>query len=239
MARKLSRLQRVKRKREARQGYLYIFVAIIAVIALIFWGVPALANWASLFFENDDPGIVDEFELAPTPPVIFDIPESTPSARIDVEGIAQPGVEVALYLNNVEYEKKVTDDTGSFTFDRVSLDQGENFIYAISIAKSGKESEKSKSYSINVDNTPPSVEISSPENGTEFYGDTERLVEIQGTVSDDAYNLFIGGRKAIINSDKSFNLRYQLQEGAQEIEIVVSDKAGNESKSSLSLSWRP
>lgn len=239
MARKLSRLQRVRKKREARQGVLYLITAIVFLILIIFWGVPALANWASLFFESDEESaVVGDFDLKPTPPVIFDVPESTPSASIDIEGYAQSGVEVVLYLNNREYEKKLTDDTGTFKFTDVELDSGENFVYALSVAQSGKESEKSKSYTIILDNIPPELEITSPEDGAELLGESERLVTISG-VATDAISVFVDGRKAILNAQGVFSIRHQLDEGRNEILVSAIDRAGNESEATLNLVWRP
>lgn len=240
MSRRLSRLQKVRKKKDARQAFLYMVVAIGAVIALIFWGVPTLAKWASLFFEPDDSALVGgEFDLNPTPPVLFDIPEATPSAIIDIEGIAQPGVDVTLHLNNVAHGTVLSDDTGTFFFDSVRLAAGENYIYAVAKSQGGKESEPSKSYKVVLDSVKPEITIQAPDDGAELVGESERLVIIEGLVSEDTVSVYVNDRKAILTPEKTFNLRYQLAEGEQNIHIVAEDVAGNRGEASLSLSWIP
>lgn len=240
MVRRLSRLQRVRRKRETRQGIFYLAIAVSAVIALIFWGVPTLANWASLFFAPDDSEIVGgDFDLNPTPPVIFDLPEATPSATIDVEGLAQPGVDVVLHLNNIEYDTVLSDDTGSFIFDNVELGSGDNFLFAVAISNSGKKSEPSQSYKVVIDRQAPEITVDTPGDGAQFVGESERLVVIEGFASEDVVSVYVNDRKAILTPEKTFSVRYQLEEGEQEILIIAEDSAGNQGKASLNLSWIP
>lgn len=235
---KLSRLQRVRRKKETKQAYLYFAIAAGLILILITWGIPAIAKMAGLFVDTEDlPFIEGENELRPARPILLGVPDATPSGSINVEGYADEGVEVLLYLNNSVSEKTIVDDSGTFNFRKVALSQGKNIIYVKALSSSGSESEISKIYEVLVDSSAPEITITAPEEGTTFRGDEERTVKVQGQVSDDTDSLTVGGRVGIISSDGTFSVRYQLDEGDQDITIVAIDEAGNRSETTLSLRY--
>lgn len=235
---KLSRLQKVRKKKEARQATFYFILAGIVILVLITWGIPAFAKFAGLFVDSDDSFLnIEDSGFRPTPPILSNLPEATPSASIKVEGFAGAGLDVVLFLDNAEEDTVVADDGGNFEFRGVGLKSGKNIIYAI--ARSGdKESEKSRIYEVVYDATPPSIEINSPENNKEFYGESERVVSIKGVVDKDVENLTVGGRIAIISTDGSFSVSYPLEEGSQDIPLKAVDEAGNTYEMSITLSWR-
>lgn len=236
MVRKLSRLQRVKKKREAKQAGFYFLLAAVVIIALFIWGLPAFARITGLFFSDDEPFIFQDDGLRPTPPIILAPPEATPSGRLTIEGYAKSGVEIVLYLNNSEEDSGVADASGTFVFKNVALSSGDNLIYAV--AKSGdKESEKSKVYTVTVDNKNPTITITSPIDGESYVGSNQRTATIKGEVDDDVVSLRIGDRVAILSPDGTFSASYQLEEGEQVIELTATDRAGNRGSTSITLSW--
>lgn len=237
MARK-SRLTRVKQKRESRRAVVYIILAIIIILAMITWGVPLMARMAGMLI-TEDTGVGGVSELRPTPPIFSDIPEATTEEVVTVGGFAQPGVEVALYLDGVELERKLTDDAGVFKFDNIELTEGENWVYAVAISSRGQESEQSKRYTIVVDSTAPELTISSPADGEVFRGQGQRITTFQGMVEEEGAKVYVGERMAIVSTDGTFELAYQLMEGDQEVVIKAVDKAGNESEKMLKLRWEP
>jgi hypothetical protein len=233
-----SRLSRVKKKRESRRAVVYIVIAIAIILAMITWGVPLMARLAGLLI-TEDTGVGGVTELRPTPPVFSDIPESTSEDVVTVGGFAQPGVEVALYLDGIEYEKKLTDDAGVFEFDSIQLSEGENWVYAVSISSRGQESEQSKRYTILVDRTAPELTLSSPGDGEVFRGQGQRITIFQGIVEEDGVKVYVGERMAIVSTDGTFELAYQLIEGDQDVIVKAIDKAGNETEKTLKLRWEP
>lgn len=236
MARRLSRLQRVKKKRETRQAGFYFLLAITVIIVLFIWGLPAFARITGLFFSDDEPVISQNDGLRPIPPTILALPEATPSGRLTIEGYAKSGVDVVLYLNNSEENSVVVDASGSFAFKNVVLSVGDNLIYAI--AKSGdKESEKSKVYTVTVDNKNPTITVTSPEDGESYTGLSQRTAIIKGEVDDDVVSLRVGERVAILSPNGTFSVNYQLEPGEQTIELTATDKAGNQGSTSITLSW--
>ncbi len=233
-----SRLERVRSRKAGKQGVIYLMVAVLLVIATIGWGLPAVARLTGLLVKTDNGPIVTD-ELRPTPPIFSDIPEATYSAQVRIAGFAQPGLDVILFINGAEGEKKLVSESGTFSFDRVALAEGENAVYAYTSTVRELRSEQSKTYTITVDVTKPSVAIDSPKDGEVMRGQSQRIANFSGSVSELGSKVFIGERMVIVQSDGKFSLPYQLVEGDQEIQIKVMDKAGNENVSTIKLRWEP
>ena len=81
--------------------------------------------------------------------------------------------------------------------------------------------------------------IESPKDGEIFRGQTQRIANFSGTVSEEGSKIYIGERMAIVQADGKFSVAYQLVEGDQEIQIRAIDKAGNENVSLIKLRWEP
>lgn len=233
-----SRLERIRNKRAGKQGAIYLIVAALIVVVMIFWGVPAIARMAGLLVSTDNTETV-EYELKPTPPIISDIPEATFSGEVNITGFSQPGIDVVLYLNGAELARKLTSESGTFTFTKVPITEGENSVYAFSATSRGLMSEKSKEYTVLLDDIKPTVTIDSPKDGDIFRGQSQRIATFTGGANEPGSKVMIGERVVILNSDNKFSLPYQLIEGDQEIMIKVIDKAGNESDTSIKLRWEP
>lgn len=233
-----SRLERVRSRKAGKQGVVYLLLAVGLVLGMIVWGLPGIARLASLFVSSEgETG--NELELKPTPPIFADIPEATYSAKVRITGYAQPGIEVALYMNGAEFGRKLTNDSGRFEFDQVPITDGNNQIYGYSLTKGDLQSEKSKEYTVRLDTDEPTVVIESPKDGEIFRGQTQRIANFNGTVSEEGSKIYIGERMAIVQADGKFSVAYQLVEGDQEIQIRAIDKAGNENVSLIKLRWEP
>lgn len=233
-----SRLERMRSKRAGKQGVLYLVIAIIIAIAAFIWGLPLIARMAGLLIKSDTTQRT-QLELKPTPPIFSDVPEATFSAKINVAGFAQPGVDVIVYLNGAEVGRKLTSDSGTFEFDDLAINEGDNEIFAYASTSHELMSEKSKSYTITLDTTKPTVSIETPHDGDIFRGQGQRITTFAGSVNEMGSKVFIGERMVIVSSDGKFNLPYQLVEGDQELPIRAIDKAGNESVMMLKLRWEP
>lgn len=233
-----SRLTRVKSKKATRQAVIYIVISVLIVIAMITWGVPLAARLAGSLIRTDN-GTSGIEELKPTPPVFSDIPESTNSAKVNISGFSQPGVEISLFVNGAEYKKILSDDAGVFKFGGVPVKDGDNTLYAFATTSRGTESEQSRQYTLTVDTTKPDVTLSSPTDGQVFHGERERIAEFAGTVSEEGAKVYVGDRMPIVQTDGSFRLAYQMTEGDQEVIIKVIDNAGNENEKTLKIRWEP
>jgi bacillopeptidase F len=233
-----SRLERVRSRKAGKQGVIYLLIALGLIVVTVVWGLPLVARLSGYLIKTDGDPFVAE-ELRPTPPIFSDIPEATYSAQVKIAGFAQPGLEVILYLNGAEYERKLVSESGTFIFDKVSLTEGENTAYAYATTAHELRSEQSKSYTIIVDATKPTVTIDTPKEGEVFRGQAQRITTFSGSVSELGSKVYIGERMVIVQSDGKFSLPYQLIEGDQEVQIRAIDKAGNEGISSIKMRWEP
>lgn len=208
------------------------------MILTVFWGLPFLAKLAGGFISSEE-STQTEYELKPTPPIISDIPEATHSATVAINGFAQPGIDVVLYLNGAEIGRKLTSDSGTFAFNNVPIASGDNTVHAYSTTPRGLMSEKSKEYIIVLDDTPPKITIESPSNGDVQIGSRERIVTFNGGVDEEGVKVYVGERMAILTSEGKFSLPYQLIEGDQDVVVKAVDRAGNTSETTLKLRWEP
>ncbi len=233
-----SRLERIRSRRAGKQGVWYLIIALILVVVTIFWGLPALARLAGNLITTDN-NPTQKYELKPTPPIISDIPEATNSGTVSINGYAQPGIDVALYLNGAEIGRKLTSESGTFSFSNVPITSGDNEVYAYTTTPQGLMSEKSKQYIIVLDSDKPTVTLDSPKDGDVRRGSTERIVNFVGGVNEEGAKVYIGERMAILSSEGTFDLPYQLIEGDQEIMVKAVDTAGNEAVTTIKLRWEP
>lgn len=233
-----SRLERIRSRRAGTQGVSLLVLAVVLVILTIFWGLPAVARLAGDLIDTNNTEIV-KYELKPTPPIISDIPEATHSATVEINGYAQPGIDVVMYLNGAEIGKKLTAESGVFSFVNVPIQPGENTVYAYTTTNQGLKSEKSKEYTITFDDEDPTVTLDSPKDGDVMRGTSARIVTFEGGVNELGSKVYIGDRMAILSSEGKFNLPYQLVEGDQDIVVKAIDPAGNESTNTIKLRWEP
>lgn len=233
-----SRLERLRSRRAGKQGATYLIIAAVIAIAMFIWGLPLVARLAGFLIKSDATPAAN-LEMRPTPPIFSDVPEATFSATVDVSGFSQPGVDVILYLNSREVGRKLTSDSGTFEFNSITLAEGENEIYAYASTKHEVTSEKSKTYSITLDNTKPTVTLDSPHDGDVFRGQSQRITTFSGGVNEPGSRVYIGERMVIVQAEGKFSLPYQLIEGDQELQIRAVDSAGNESVTMIKLRWEP
>lgn len=234
----LSRLERVRNKKAGKQGALYLAIAVLLIVGMIGWGLPLAARLAGGLIKTDSNASIDA-ELRPTPPIFSDVPEATFSATVRVAGFAQPGLDVVLFVNGAELERKLTSESGTFAFDTIPISEGENEVYAYTATTKDLRSEQSRSYKIVLDTTKPVVTIDSPKDGDIFRGTSARIANFSGRVEELGSKVYIGERMVIVASDGKFSLPYQLVEGDQEIPIKGVDKAGNENVTMIKLRWEP
>ncbi len=90
-----------------------------------------------------------------------------------------------------------------------------------------------------VDNNPPEITLVSPENWVITH---RSLIVIEGKVTDEGSgikNVFIKGNIVVLGKDGSFETSVSLNEGENEIEITVTDKAGNKTTKTIIVTYKP
>lgn len=227
-----SRLASTEESKNLKKAYIYIALSIIALVFLVFLGIPTLVKFAGFIGtigrSNKDIEITDT--IPPAPPQFDDLPEFTNNEVLNITGTSENGAIISITANSNSSEV-VADIEGKFSFT-FNLNKGENTIKAVAKDISGNTSVETKEYKIIFDNTDPKLEVNSPKDGDSFYGSGQRQVTIKGTV-DELVDLTINNRFVTVKEDKTFLYATTLSEGDNTFEVKAVDRAGNESKISF------
>lgn len=234
-----SRLAKIERQKTLKT-IISGFVLVIAIIGvLIYFGVPLLIKLAVFVSEIRTPVLSEEVKnrvMIPKP-VLDALPEATPSSSIKISGYSQPGLIITLILNRQETKKELADSNGAFQM-RVNLVKGGNTIAVIASDNQDNQSPASNELTVNYDNEPPLLEITSPANNSEFSGSKNKIVDIAGKTESNG-SVIINNRFILVSSDGAFAGRFELKEGDNQFTAAAHDKAGNETKVDFTLRWRP
>lgn len=201
----------------------------MATLIIVYFAGLTVLSRIDTVFPGIEPPITSTHNNVVPPPNIFSLPQATNSASLKVQGFAPQGTAVTLFVNEREIDSQITDKEGKFVFEDVRLDPGENKIYMIGRNQSGIESQPSLAQTVVVDQQPPKIELTSPEDGLIIKEEKDQpsFVTVSGSVSESAV-VTVNGHQAIVNSENTFDHRLRLaEEGENIIKIEAQDKAGN------------
>ena len=238
MARHYSRFASLEEKRNTRRALRFMFLTGLTLVLLFFFGLPLVVKFAAFLTDIRKGSIpIEKTDTTPpAPPQLKNLPEATNETSLAVEGTSESGATVLIYVNEDKTEL-VADDSGIFTTN-ISLDDGENVIYAFARDKAGNEGQKTKEYNVIFDNVEPILEITSPADGASFSGSKNQKVKIEGKTESDA-NLVINERFVTVRDDGTFSFEVTLSEGDNTFNVKASDKAGNATEKNLTLKYAP
>lgn len=234
-----SRLKKIEEKRSLKQAFVFSFLTIGLVIVLIIFGIPALIRLVVFLGDIRTSGLTpaDTDFLAPAAPILNQLAEATQVSFINVSGFAEEGTTVKLKINNKTSKEVVAGKDGSFVFNNVALNQGENQVKVKTVDSSGNESPYSEEYTIIFDNIKPNIEVLNPKDGDEFF-DKDKEIEVKGKTEEEI-TLYINSRLTYSNSKGEFLIQIELKEGENEIVIKAKDKAENETEKKLKVTYYP
>lgn len=154
----------------------------------------------------------------------------TNEAEVSVEGTASPTTSVKLMNNGEEVSTVEVNDDGSFAVP-AELSEGDNEFVAVTILD-GAEVMESEPVSVILDTEAPELTIDNPKDGDKSNRET---VTVEGTVADANLDFVeINGERADV-TDGTYAKRILLDEGANEIEVVATDLAGNSTAESVTV----
>ncbi|WKZ25898.1 MAG: Ig-like domain-containing protein [bacterium] len=231
-----SRLANVEEKKNIKKAYLYVVLSIIALVLLVFLGIPTLVRFAGFVGEITKSGkpveIVDT--TPPAPPQFDEIPEFTNSSSLKITGKSESGATILIRANNSTVEVVANSD-GEFNYT-FQLKKGENTLDAKARDLANNESTQTNTYRIIFDSEVPEIVIESPADGASFYGSGQRQLSVKGTVSEKV-NLTINERLVTVRDDGTFNFATTLTEGENKFEVKAVDMSGNESSTSFTVNF--
>lgn len=231
-----SRLASVEEKRNVKSAYWYGLLSVLAIIFLIFFGLPMIVKFAGFIGDiskSSKPVEIND-TTPPAPPQFDDIPEFTNKETLNVTGKSESGATISIRANN-ETSEILANNDGVFNFV-FNLKQGDNTIDAKAKDTSSNESTQTQTYKVVYDNTEPKLEITTPTDGASFFGSGQRQLSIKGNVSENV-DLTINGRIIALKDDDTFTFTTTLSEGENKFEVKAVDPSGNETLTTLTINF--
>lgn len=236
MKRYPGKLISTENKKNTRGAVFYIILTIAVILAIYFLGIPALGRLTSFVssMKGNDKKISSSDITPPPPPKFKNFPEFTNQTTLSLSGNTEAGSTVKLIFNGIPSEV-ISDSDGQFSFT-VDLQNGINTFAATATDQSGNQSQKSEDYKITFDNKAPELTVSSPNDGSSFFGSNQRQVTIQGQTEPDA-SVTINDRIIFVDDTGNFQYTTTLNEGSNNFNIKATDKAGNTTEKTISLNF--
>ena len=215
----------------------YILLSVVFVVLMFKWGIPAIINFMA---NSGGPSTVNTKEkdiIPPQVPLLSALSEATNSAKLVVDGYTEAGAKVELFVNDISTSIDKAKDDGSFKLEG-KLADGQNRIQVKAYDEANNESQSIVKL-ITLDIKPVELTIDAPKDGTEYFGNNNRVVDIKGSISKPGAEAVINGAYVVVDDNGKFLNRFQLADGANKIEIVATDKAGNTTTKELNLNFTP
>lgn len=231
-----SRRSSLESSKNIKAAIWYTILTIVLIFVLIRWGVPAFINVIAGFGGQKTTATKSGFDIAPQEPVLYPLPDATFSGMINITGAAQSNIKIRLTLNSSKEEEVTADDNGEFKFTKVPLIDGKNTISLVAISDKDKKSRETLA-TITLDNIPPSLFITSPEDGAEFFGNS-KTAEIVGTIKEEG-TISINDHLVYTNGSGDFSYKLNLVTGDNVLVIKATDNAGNTEEKTLTLKYNP
>lgn len=211
-------------------------VTLVVFLVMIIFGLPFLVRF-SIFLgqiRGNKDGEVVEKKLPPMVPRLVLTYEATNSAKVNISGFGEVDSMVDLMKDETSIARVAVTSSGDFLFREVKLEKGENTFTAVASKEGGANSEASKPVSVVFDDEPPPLEMTNPKEDSLSvdYAD----FDVAGK-SEKGVSVTINGHITMVDSEGKFKLKYQLQAGKNEIEVVVKDLAGNETRKKVEIKY--
>ncbi len=231
-----SRLEKKEDEEITKKTVVMGVVTILVLILVLLFGLPFLVKISVLLGEakNRNSGSQTEKLVPPLPPRLVVNYEATNSATIDISGLSEANTNVELLKNDVSVGKVLTSGSGDFAFTNITLDEGENLFSAIASKDKVGSSELSKMIKVDYDKTAPTLTMINPVEDT-LKVDTADF-DVIGQ-SEKGVNVTVNGRLAMVDDTGKFKIKFQLNAGKNDIEIIVRDLAGNETRRKIAITF--
>lgn len=229
-----SRLARIEEKNNLRRAYLLIIITLGLVIGLLVFGVPLLIKAATFLGElrSGNEIVQNKDKIPPQIPFIEPYAPYINTKSLDLYGKTEPGVAIISSVNGNLLEQIVTDAEGTFVLS-VPLKEGSNNIEITAKDTAGNESEP-KTIVITFDDQPPILEITSP---ASLSSKTEESrLSIIGK-SEPGAQVYLDGRRLIVDREGNFQSTVTLQEGENTLSVLAKDLAQNETIIQLTIRY--
>ncbi len=235
---RFSRRERISEAKGQKRLFLSIGLGVVVLISLLLFGIPALINM-STFISNFNHGkdvVVNETQNGVIfPPVLQPIYSATNSATINITGYAEVSDNVSLYLNGDQFGSTLVSKDGTFSFPDVQLKNGSNTIYDKAQVTGGKESSNSNTLTVLYKKSNPKLELAGPDDNATV--NTEQKMVVVSGLTDPEDTVTVNDHIVVVNPDGSFSYQQSLNDGDNTINIVATDSAGNQTKTTRHVKY--
>ena len=231
-----SRLEKKEDEEITKKTVVMGVLTIIVLVLVLIFGLPFLVKVSVLLGEakNRNSKAQTEKTVPPLPPRLLVNFEATNSAVINISGFSEAKTSVKLLKNDVSVGEVTASDTGDFVFSDVTLDDDENVFSAIATKENAGSSKISKVIKVFYDKVAPSLSMINPTEET-LKVDTSDF-DVIGQ-SEKGVNVTVNGRLAMVDDTGKFKIKFQLNAGKNDIEIIARDLAGNETRKKITITF--
>lgn len=227
MAKRVSvRRARLEQEKAKRNLILSVLLAIVIGIVFLFVAMPLIFQFAIDFARSNDTGLTFSDTIPPQRPAFQPPEEYLNKSELELSGYTEPNAEVRLIISGQTFATTTANESGEFTF-KENLTEGEYSLLVEAADEAGNVN-ASAEYPMNVDLTKPTLTINSPEDGKVFTLRSEKVVKIEGIMSESG-TVYVNGSFGLTDDEGVFTSSLSLGEGENEIKIHGEDRAGNSS----------
>ena len=228
-----------KEKRKIISQIIGLSVVILALIILFLLLIfPELVHYTGV--KNSENYTPETKQVKPQTPTFNAPTQNTKESQLVINGFGPASSQVQFIVNGETATDYLLnkDSNGAFSFT-LQLNEGENTIQAYAIDNNKLESDLTKEYKINYDQTVPILTIDALKDGQEIVGKEKRNLTIKGETEAEA-TVLINAQQTKATDDGAFNLEYTLQDGDNQLQIYAVDAAGNQAETiSLKIKFTP
>lgn len=212
-----------------------IVLLIVLFLVIIF---PELVHYTGV--KNSENYTPETRQVKPQMPTFNAPAPNTKDSQLTISGFGPASSQVQFIFNGETTSEYLlsTDSDGAFSLT-LQLNEGENTLQAYAIDDTGLESDMTKEYQINFDQTVPTLLIDDLRDGQEIIGKEKKNLTIKGTTEAKA-TVLVNTQQTQADEDGNFSLEYTLSEGDNQLQIYALDAAGNQSETKeLKIKFTP
>jgi hypothetical protein len=210
-----------------------VLFSVILITSLILFAPKIGGFFAILSANRNEINVIPD--VAPIPPVFSELPSATSRGTIIINGLAEPGATIKLYLNGPLVDTTTASNDGMFTFANVQLIKGRNTFFAKAVNEKGQESAASERVTVVFDDEPPVLTISEPED-EEVIENWDRRILVRGSV-DKRSTVRVNDQLVVVRPDLTFEFLLGVSDGEHEIVVTATDEAGNTTTQRMTVTY--
>ncbi len=214
-------------KQKTKKNMFIAFGGIAALLLVGFLVGPYLLIGMGMLFGRSTPietKPAQEEIIYIAPPTLHETFDATASASITLKGSGSKKTKIALYNNNTRVQTTLADANGNYTFNNITLKEGDNSFQTKNIIENG-ESDYSNKVRVKLLVKNPSLEITSPSDGDKF-NMSQSPIQIKGKTDPDV-KVTVNDFWAIVDTMGNYTYSYPLKDGDNTLSVKATDKAGN------------